>query len=86
MLILGALILGLLAVAGFVMYLAVMAAVWIAIASYLFWAYALNYIFGEPYVAVLGAVPATVLTWWAIAHFGEVSDAKARAKDQSDRS
>lgn len=76
MLILGAILLGLLAFVGFVMYLTAMVVIWVLLGVFFAFTIVIALLVGDPYVGFVCAIPATGITLWLMAHFSDAGKAK----------
>jgi|GEM_PF-1191861 len=73
---LGAILLGLVALVGFVIYLTAMVMMWVVLGVFFAFTAAIGLVVGDPYVGFFGAIPATWITIWLIAHFSDAAKAE----------
>lgn len=76
MLILGVILLGLLALVGFVIYLAAMVMIWVLIGVFFTFAVVIGVVVGDPYVGFVCAIPATGVTIWLINRYADAEESK----------
>lgn len=76
MLILAAILLGLLALLGLVIYLAAMVMIWVLLGVFFAFTIVIAMLTHDPYVGFLCAIPATGITLWLMAHFSDADKAK----------
>lgn len=62
---------GLLALLGWGIYLAVMAVVWVNIVVFFFWTILFDVLLNDAYLGFFIAFPMTFLTWWLLLLYGE---------------
>lgn len=73
---LGAILLGLVALVGFVIYLAAMLMMWVVLGVFFAFTVAIGLVVGDPYVGFVCAIPATGITFWLMAHFSDAAKAE----------
>lgn len=76
MLILGAILLGLLALAGLVIYLAAMVMIWVVLGVFFAFTLVIALLVGDPYVGFLCAIPATGVSIWLVNRYAAAEESK----------
>lgn len=69
-----AIVLGLLALVGLVIYLAAMVMIWVVLGVFFAFTFVIALLVGDPYVGFVCAIPATGITFWLIGRNSEKAD------------
>ena len=76
MLILGAILLGLLALVAFFIYLVAIVVMWVFLGVFFAFAFVIALLVGDPYLGFVCAIPATGITLWLVALYSETNQSK----------